>query len=259
MSTPTTPTQCKAAITSALYAIAHVRFFRAFDDWLALAVNAFLRDDDAYMQIMRTYGPRIEGQKHPADHFAQALGLWMHAMQIEAQDYLGQIYEEQAVANQYTGQYFTPEPLVNLMMGLTCPELQDDQVLADPAGCGSGRMLIAGIAKNRFATFVGVDTDLTCVHMTTLNCLVRNANTYIIHGNGLALTAMGGFAVRRTPLGGELSRMTKEQAERLLASPLLKPAADPETPPQSVATDASPDAPLPTFTVSKRGQMDFDF
>jgi type I restriction-modification system DNA methylase subunit len=165
-------------------------------DWPALAVNAFLRDDDAYMKIMSRYGPHIEGQKHPAAHFAQALGAWLRGMQTEPQDYHGQIYEEESITNTYKGQYFTPEPLVEPMMGLTCPELKDDQILADPVGCSSGRMLIAGIRKNRFATFVGVDTDLTCVHMTALNCLARNANSYIIHGNSLAMTALARPASR---------------------------------------------------------------
>jgi hypothetical protein len=259
MIAPKTPTQLKAAIVTSLTTINHVRFFRAFDDWLALAVNAFLRDDPAYMKIMSTYGPRVDGKKHPADHFSEALGAWMLAMQTDAQDTLGQIYEEQAAANKYAGQYFTPEPLVNLMMGLTCPDLADDQILADPAGCGSGRMLIAGIRKNRMATFVGVDTDLTCVHMTTLNCLVRNANTYIVHGNALAMTAMGGFAVRRTPLGGELYRMTQEQAQKLLESPFMKPGSQPSTQPQPVVAKPTPDAPLPTFTENKKGQFGFDF
>jgi hypothetical protein len=259
MNAPKTPAALKATITSSLYAISHVRFFRAFDDWLALAVNAFLRDDPEYMKIMSTYGTRIEGKKHPADHFSEALGAWMLATQTDAQDYLGQIYEEQAVANKYAGQYFTPEPLVDLMMGLTCPELADDQILADPAGCGSGRMLIAGIRKNRLATFVGVDTDLTCVHMTTLNCLVRNANTYIVHGNALAVTALGGFAVRRTPLGGELYRMTQEQAQKLLESPFMKPGDQPSTQPQPVVAKPTLDAQLPTFTETRKGQFRFDF
>ena len=52
--------------------ITHQHFFTSFDDWLALAVNAFLRDDDAYMAIMRKYGPRESGRPHPADHFAHA-------------------------------------------------------------------------------------------------------------------------------------------------------------------------------------------
>lgn len=211
------------------------------------------------MKIMSSYGPRIADQKHPADHFAEALGAWMLAMQTEPQDYLGQIYEEESVTNEHAGQYFTPEPLVELMMGPTCPELADDQILADPAGCGSGRMLIAGIRKNRFATFVGVDTDLTCVHMTTLNCLVRNANSYIVHGNGLAMTAMGGFAVQRTFAGGELHRLSQDQAQKLLQSPFLKPASPPSPQPQPTITTADPDQPLPTFKVNKKGQMGFDF
>ena len=248
--------QRKAAIASALYAVSQVRFFTAFDDWLALAVNAFLRDDAAYMKIMSGYGPRIEGQKHPADHFATALGAWMHAMQAEPQDYLGQIYEEESITNTYKGQYFTPEPLVELMMGITCPELKDDQILADPAGCGSGRMLIAGIRKNRFATFVGVDTDLTCVHMTALNCLVRNANSYIIHGNSLAMTALGGFAVQRTWAGGELHRLTPEQAQKLIQAPFIVAPSQPS--PQPVVTTATPDD-LPTFTANTKGQFGFGF
>jgi hypothetical protein len=88
-----------------------VRFFQAFDDWLALAVNAFLRDDPPYLKIMGTYGPRTIGQKHPGDHFSEALGAWMMAMQTEPADYLGQIYEEESITNTYRGQYFTPEPL----------------------------------------------------------------------------------------------------------------------------------------------------
>ena len=119
-------------------------------------------------------------------------------------------------------------------------------------------MLIAGIRKNRFATFVGVDTDLTCVHMTTLNCLVRNANTYVIHGNGLAMTAMGGFAVRRTPLGGELHRLTQEQAQQIVRAPYCAPR---QTFARTPARDrhSRPRPPLPTFTADKKGQFGFDF
>ena len=86
-----------------------MRAFKSFEDWLALAVNAFLRDDAAYMDIMRKYGPRtapmgdgrllVGNQRpaqndHPADYFARALGEWMRAMQAEPTDYLGRVYEE---------------------------------------------------------------------------------------------------------------------------------------------------------------------
>jgi hypothetical protein len=137
-----TPQNAPARIAGHLQRITHQHFFRSFEDWLALAVNAFLRDDEAYMAVMRRYGPRtapMGEQDHPADHFARALGEWMLAMKTEPADYLGRVYEEQAVANHYQGQFFT--------------------LVSDPAS-GSGRMLIAGIRRNRFATFLGTDTDL---------------------------------------------------------------------------------------------------
>lgn len=76
------PTTVPAEIAAHLQRITHQRFFRSFEDWLALAVNAFLRDEEAYRDIMRRYGPReapMEQKDHPADHFARALGTWMHA------------------------------------------------------------------------------------------------------------------------------------------------------------------------------------
>lgn len=272
MSAPATPSPTAAAtrIAKHLYQITHQHFFRSFDDWLALAVNAFLRDDDAYMTIMRTYGPRDPGKEHPADHFAHALGEWMHAMQQTPADYLGLVYEQETVANKYAGQFFTPEPITELMAALTMPdELPDTALVSDPA-CGSGRMLIAGIRRNRFATFLGTDTDLTCVHMTALNCLVRNANTYVIHGNSLSLETHGGFYVRRSPFGGELHRLTKDDTDRLIRLPFQ---AAPETtttaltPPTQASVIPEPtleaktalDEVASTFKINKRGQGDFGF
>ena len=266
------PSHAATAIAKHLYRITHQHFFRSFDDWLALTVNAFLRDDDAYMAIMRTYGPREApmGEKdHPADHFARATGEWMRAMQAAPADYLGRVYEQEAAANTYSGQFFTPEPLTELMAAMTMPdELPDTALVSDPA-CGSGRTLIAGIRRNRFATFVGTDVDLTCVHMTALNCLVRNANTYVIHGNSLSLETWGGFYVRRTPFGGELHRLGKDDTDRLIRLPFAKsetttalnapaPAAPVVAEPSPEAQTALADVAKP-FTVDKKGQGDFGF
>ena len=270
---PLNPKTASAEIARHLQRITHQHFFRTFEDWLALAVNAFMRDDDAYMEIMRRYGPReapMGVKDHPADHFARALGAWMHAMQAEPADYLGQVYEEQAVANQYAGQFFTPEPVVELMAAITMPEVSDDAIVHDPA-CGSGRMLVAGIRRNRMATFVGTDTDLICVHMTALNCLVRNATTWVIHGNSLSLKAQSGHHVRRTPFGGELHRLTSEQAQHIIEAPFRK-ATDATTALTSAEPPTTPTVAEPTpeakaalddvarqFTTDKRGQGDFGF
>lgn len=263
------PAKASTVLAGHLQRITHQHFFRTFEDWLALAINAFLRDDEAYMKIMGRYGPRTApmGEKdHPADHFARALGTWMHAMQLEPADYLGRTYEEQAVANQYAGQFFTPEPVVELMAAMTMPDsLPDAALVSDPA-CGSGRMLIAGIRRNRYATFLGADTDLTCVHMTALNCLVRNADTWIIHGNSLSLETWGGYHVRRTAFGGELHRLPKEDTDRLIRLPFAKPdAATALSSPAPAVQETTPETreafeeAAQRFTVNKRGQGDFGF
>jgi len=272
------PKTAPAEIAKHLSRITHQHFFRTFEDWLALAVNAFLRDDEAYLAILDRYGPReapMGEQNHAADHFARALGTWMAAMQAEPSDYLGRIYEEQAIANSYAGQFFTPEPLVELMAAMIMPgELLDNALVSDPA-CGSGRMLIAGIGRNRYATFLDTDTDLTCVHMATLNCLVRNANTWIIHGNSLSLEAWGGYHVHRTWAGGELYRLTAEQAAAVLRAPFAKseaatalsapepaPSSSPLAPTiqePSLEAKAALDAVSRQFIVDKKGQGDFGF
>jgi hypothetical protein len=74
---PLTPANASTVIAGHLQRIAHQHFFRTFEDWLALAINAFLRDDPSYMAIMARYGPRtapMGEHDHPADHFARALG-----------------------------------------------------------------------------------------------------------------------------------------------------------------------------------------
>lgn len=80
---PPNPKNAPAEIARHLQRITHQHFFRGFEDWLALSINAFLRDDDTYMKIMSRYGPRtapMGEQDHPADHFSRALGVWMGAM-----------------------------------------------------------------------------------------------------------------------------------------------------------------------------------
>ena len=221
------------------------------------------------MAIMKTYGPRdapMGVKDHPADHFARALEVWMRAMREEPADYLGRVYEEQAVANSFAGQFFTPEPLVELMAAMTMPDaLPGTALVADPA-CGSGRMLIAGIRRNRFATFVGADTDLTCVHMATLNCLVRNANTWILHANSLSLEAWGGYHVRQTVFGGEVFRLSFEDATRLIRLPFEHLAATTAlSPVAAVVAQPAPetrtvlDDVASRFTTDTKGQRGFGF
>lgn len=245
-------------------------FFKLFDDWLALAVAAFAKQEDAYMGVMRPYGPRIPNKDHPADHFAKALGELLLACRTESAlnttfpDYLGRIYEEEALTNKYSGQFFTPEHLCAMMAHMTIERTQDPITIADPA-CGSGRFFIAAMPLAPNATFYGTDRDLTCVHMTALNLLLRNANGVVVHGNTLSLECFGGYATRSTALGGTLHPLTATTARNVLVRTAEALQTPPAAPSPAPTTEAPPDTATTTpsgprvFAADKKGQFGFDF
>jgi N-6 DNA Methylase len=233
-------------------------FFKMWDDWLGLAIAALSKQTDAdeekYMAIMRKYGPRIDGKDHPGDHFARALGEFLRTCQAESAlnssfpDYLGQIYEQESLTNRYSGQFFTPEPLCQMMVQMTVEPTQEPVSIADPA-CGSGR-------------FYGIDRDLTCVHMTALNMLVRNANSVIVHGNTPSMETFGGYRAHRTALGGAIRSLDAMAAKSVLVTTVEAVAAKQATAPASsdTAPDPSPEPQAaPIFVTNKKGQLGFDF
>jgi hypothetical protein len=106
--------------------------------------------------------------------------------------------------------------------------------------------------------------------MTALNCLARNATTYVIHGNSLSLETHGGYHVRRSPVGGELYPLTREQTDSLIrmpfnASPETTTTALTPTPAAPIVREltheakAAPDNLANRFPVNQRGQGDFGF
>lgn len=266
-----------------LYAIAASTgnsFFRLYDDWLAVATAAFCRDGPAYLKILAHYGPRIPGKDHPADHFAKALGEFLATCQRESAlgtpfpDTLGAIYEREAATNAYAGQFFTPEHLCRMMAQMIAtpdqPETSDTPSAGpkslnvyDPA-CGSGRFLIhLQPLVHAESHFTGIDRDLTCVHMTTLNMLARNANAVLIHGNTLSLECWGGYQIRRTPLGGEIRTLTAAEASTFLTA-AAKTQAEQQSAPTVAPAAPRPDAASPEttakpFMVDGKGQFGFDF
>jgi hypothetical protein len=246
-------------------------FFKLWDDWLGLAIAALSRQDgesdERYMAIMRPYGPRAPGKEHPADHFAHALGAFMLACRTESAlngtfpDYLGTIYEQESLTNRYSGQFFTPKHLCKMMVHMTVEPTQEAISIADPA-CGSGRFFIAAQPLAPNATFYGTDRDLTCVHMTALNMLMRNANAVIVHGNTLSLECFGGYVTRSTIMGGVIRPLDAVAAKSVLVKTVEAMAAKqapgpvaPDTPP---AASAEPQA-APIFVTNKKGQLGFHF
>jgi hypothetical protein len=109
-------------------------------------------------------------------------------------DPIGELYV-QAISNGHNGQYFTPEPICDMMSIMSVGEQsQNGKTVADCA-CGSGRMLLAAAKINRHMKFYGADLDITCCKMALLNMLLNSLIGEIAHMNSLSNELYKGFQV----------------------------------------------------------------
>jgi 2-polyprenyl-3-methyl-5-hydroxy-6-metoxy-1,4-benzoquinol methylase len=106
-------------------------------------------------------------------------GAWFY-------DALGDLFME-CVSFGRNGQFFTPQPVCDMMAELNYgDDLADGKTVCDPA-CGSGRMLLAMAKKNRRLRFYGSDNDITCVKMAVLNMLINSMKGEIAWMNALTM------------------------------------------------------------------------
>jgi len=82
-------------------------------------------------------------------------------------DALGDFFMDE-ISHGRNGQYFTPQPICDMMASITVGSIKNDQIVNDPT-CGSGRMLLAAAKINRNAIFIGSDIDITCCKMAVIN------------------------------------------------------------------------------------------
>lgn len=184
---------------------------QVFDDWIALMFWALQRNDEEYLKIVSRYrNERPQGERE-IDHFCHAFGLLMKEMAATNKELLGELYMTWEVSNKYTGQFFTPWHIAELMAKMTSPHSR----ILDPC-CGSGVMLIAA-AKNMTAEqedeslFVGQDIDFTCVMMCALNLTFFNLNGYVILGDSLRMETRRVFQTTRSYMGGGLCEIPVQE------------------------------------------------
>jgi type I restriction-modification system DNA methylase subunit len=114
-------------------------------------------------------------------------------------DPMGELYQ-QAISSGHNGQYFTPEPICDMLSMMSGDTLQDGQKVLDPA-CGSGRMLLAAAKRNRFALFYGADLDNTCCKMALINMLLNSLTGEIAHLNSLSNEFFKGYKAQTALVG----------------------------------------------------------
>jgi uncharacterized protein (DUF983 family) len=95
-------------------------------------------------------------------------------------DPLGELYIE-AISNGHNGQYFTPEPICDMMAAMQVGTgMEEGKTVSDPA-CGSGRMLLAVAKLNRSCILYGADLDVTCCKMALVNMFFNSLQGKIAH------------------------------------------------------------------------------
>lgn len=125
-------------------------------------------------------------------------------------DVLGVIYEELLAQSKasWMGQFFTPQSLSRMIAKMNMEGADENKPgglrIADPSGCGSGRMLLAAAealqATRNNHLFVGVDMDYWCCLMTISNCWMHSLPTVVLHGNGLFPEVFHAWQVSLQPM-----------------------------------------------------------
>lgn len=111
-------------------------------------------------------------------------------------DVLGDLFQE-LVSHGRNGQFFTPQPVSDMMAAISYGEdLQDGKTVCDPC-CGSGRMLLSMAKLNRNLIFYGADNDITCCKMAVLNMVVNTMEGEIAWMNSLSMEHNKSWHIKR--------------------------------------------------------------
>jgi hypothetical protein len=164
----------------------------AFEDFLHMSVCALSggQMEEQYLATVAKHAKGKPGQRgcdSIAELFARCIEM-SEQTHGEMIDVLGDLFQGSITYGE-NGQFFTPPAIARMMGQMTVGELTPEERAAkksvyDPA-CGSGRMLLGVAEQCPHWTFVGKDTDLRCVRLTSLNLGLRNLYGYVIHGNSL--------------------------------------------------------------------------
>jgi len=114
-------------------------------------------------------------------------------------DLLGQFFTEHITMG-HNGQFFTPDPVCNLMAKLVAAG--EGGHINDPA-CGSGRMLLETARDYPNNYFFANDVHETCARMTALNFFLNGLRGEVAWMNTLSLEWYGAWKVHYPRFGIE--------------------------------------------------------
>jgi hypothetical protein len=169
-----------------------------FDDFLEMVIYSLSlgAKEDRYHEIVRNY------EKPDAYLMAEAFGALVMEMDNKGEglkDGFGDFYMEY-LSHGHNGQFFTPEPICDMMAKILNPAGFGERV-ADCC-CGSGRMLMAVAKISRNSLFFGADIDRTCAMMCVINLCLNGLLGEVCWMDTLMNRFYGGWRIELHPEHG---------------------------------------------------------
>lgn len=167
-----------------------------FTDFLDISICALSMGamEERYLEIISRY------EKPDAYKLAEAFGALVLEMDNGGEgmkDVLGEFFMEH-ISHGHNGQFFTPEPICE-MMARMMGEIADGKRVLDCA-CGSGRTLMAAAKINRKALFYAADVDRNCAMMSAINFCLNGMFGEVAWMNSLSNEFYGGWQIKALPV-----------------------------------------------------------
>lgn len=187
-------------------AASNIAVYQVFNDFLEMAAISISNQVDfthqeerekRYLSLINSY----DKTQHAL--FSEMLADLVEAMEEKVQmsgpeDVLGPLFHALELHNKYKGQFFTPQPVADMMAAIAIGDKvsaieEKGYITACEPACGSGVLAISlckamGQAGYNYCTQVCLtaeDIDAKCVHMTYLQLALYGVPAVVIHGNSL--------------------------------------------------------------------------
>lgn len=169
----------------------------AFNDFMTFAVCALSlgEKEDEYLKTSKKY------TSDEMISFSHAFASLIEEMDNKGEglkDCLGDYFIE-IQGSDWHGQFFTPEPLCDMIANITKMKFEDNESINDPC-CGSGRMLLSAARQNRNCIFYGADIDYQCCQMTLINLCLNGLTGYVSHMDTLKMEEWKRWSVGIHPI-----------------------------------------------------------
>ena len=191
-----------------------------FDDFLEMVICSLSlgAKEARYHEIVRNY------EKPDAYLMAEAFGTLVMEMDNKGEglkDGFGDFYMEY-LSHGHNGQFFTPEPICDMMARILNPAGFGERV-ADCC-CGSGRMLMAAAKISRNSLFFGADIDRTCAMMCVINLCLNGLLGEVCWMDTLMNRFYGGWRIELHPEHGVpyIREITESESYMVLRLPEKK-------------------------------------